>query len=238
MRSSWLSSSLLSPLLCVGLLGAVEPARAQVAVVTTLPEPDPGQRDVAAGILAVAAERWELLSPPLDPDVTAACKTDTACMLQAARARGATHLLVVGVAGVGRRDHVVALQVLDSAGRVLFDDTAIVPGGGAPFDVGSSAAAVLTRVDGPPRATPAAAPATTTTATTTAVAPPPQATSGWAVAGVSLIAAGALTAASTSFAAVSGAVPVDDAVVVTTIGASAAALLGVLGVACVVIDGD
>jgi hypothetical protein len=228
------SSSLLAVVTAVVVVAAAAlPARAQVAVVTTLPEPDPGQRDVAAGIVAVAAERWQLLSPPLDPDVTAACKTDTACMLTAARARGASHLLVVGVAGVGRRDHVVALQVLDAGGRVLFDNTAIVPGGGAPVDVGTTAAAVLARVDGPPQAAPRPAkdapiaaahlPATSTTALTAA--------------GVSLIVAGALTATTTALLPTVGAVEGDQALTVAAGGAVAAAALGVAGVVCVLVDG-
>jgi hypothetical protein len=225
------SAALLFVPVFVAVLGASSAARAQLAVVTTLPEPDPGQRDVAAGIVAVAGERWQLLSPPLDPDVTAACKTDTACMLAAARAKGATHLLVVSVAGVGRRDHVVALQVLDGTGRVLLDNTAIVAGGGAPVDVGAAAAAPLARIDGPPRAPtrPAAVTATTTATGTTT-------TSAWTVAGVALVAAGAATAAATTLATTTGAVPDDDAVVVNVIGAAAGVTLGALGVLCVVVD--
>ena len=111
----------------------------------------------------------------------------------------------------------------------------------AAWEATETAAAVLLRVQGPPRA-----PAKTTPSTGTASAdgpptdqraPPTSATTGWTVAGVSLIAAGALTATSTTSLAAFGALPADDAGVITASGAAVAALLGVAGLACVVVDG-
>lgn len=225
------------------LTAAALPARAQVAVAASLPDPDPGQRDVAASIVAAAASRWQLLDPPLHPDATAVCKTDTACMLATARSGGATHLLVIGVASAGRRDHLVTLQLLDASGRALFDQTSVVPGGGEPRDAGSAVAAPLLRVDGPPRA-PTTAPTTahTTPPTTASSTGPasvahleqPGAPSVWTAAGVALVATGALLGGATAAFATLAA-PDNDGVLV--VGAAGAATLALAGLGCVIVDG-
>jgi hypothetical protein len=136
---------------------AALPVQAQVAVVATLPDRDPSQRDVAAGLVSVVGSHWRMLEPPLPPDQTAACRADVSCLLTLAQRHRASHLLVVGVVGTGRRDHVVALQLFDAASNVLFEQTAFVDGSGEPQDAGRQAAAPLLSVVGPPVAQPAAA---------------------------------------------------------------------------------
>jgi hypothetical protein len=121
--------------------------RAQVAVVTTLPDLDPAARDVAAGLVGALCVPWRLLSPPLHPDATAVCGDDDACLVEQVRARRATHLLHVGVAGIGRRDHLVSVRVLDVGGRVLWDETMVLPGGGAPRDLGAAASLRLRAIE-------------------------------------------------------------------------------------------
>ncbi len=84
-----------------------------VALALNLPDENPVHRDFASGVAAEAAARWQMMSPQLDPNASTECKAEQQCLLRSARLRGATHLLLVGVAALGARDFVVSIQVFD-----------------------------------------------------------------------------------------------------------------------------
>ena len=108
-----IARGLLAPSLLALLLA--EPAFADgVALAVTLPEANPIHRDFAAGVVADAQERWTLLRPQLIPDEVDRCQAEEPCLLQLAQARGATHLLLIGVAGLGSAEFVVSIKLLDA----------------------------------------------------------------------------------------------------------------------------
>ena len=106
-------------------------ALAQVAVTVTSNEDDASQRAIASAVVTSAQGRWEMLKPLLPASAVKTCKTgDTACLRSVAGAAKATHLLIVGVAPLGSRDHVVAVQLFDvSLVSPLFEDSVVQPGG-------------------------------------------------------------------------------------------------------------
>jgi len=125
---------------------------AQVAVALTLPDPDPAHRDLAAGLVGAVAERVELLAPALPLNDVVVCAGELACLKQLATKHGASHLLVVGVAGLGTREAAVSVQVLDAAGKVLLEDNAVVAGSDVPRDDGAALASKVLQIPSlPPR---------------------------------------------------------------------------------------
>ena len=117
----------LRTLVVVSLL-ASSSAAAQVAVALTLPDPNPTHRDIAAGVVERVAERWELLSPALPGNAVALCVGEVTCLQQLADEHGATHLLVVGVAGLGPREAALSVQLFDDVGTALINDSVVVEG--------------------------------------------------------------------------------------------------------------
>jgi len=91
---------------------AASTANAQVALALTLTDQSPRHRDVAAGIVSRLADQWAFVHPPLAADEIALCRGERACTIKLAAARGASHLLMLGVAGLGPRDVVVTAQVI------------------------------------------------------------------------------------------------------------------------------
>ena len=106
---------------------------AQVAVAVTLPDANVTHRDIAASVVRVVAGRWEVLEPALSRQATVLCGLDVECLRGLAAEARASHLLIVGVAGLGLRDAAVSVRLLDASGRVLFDDAAVVSGSDDPL---------------------------------------------------------------------------------------------------------
>lgn len=102
------------PLLLVVALLAASSAQAKggVALALNLPDENAVHRDYASGIVAEASARWAMLSPQLEPSESAKCKAEQECLVKSAYVRGASHLLLVGVAGLGARDFVVSIQII------------------------------------------------------------------------------------------------------------------------------
>lgn len=82
-----------------------------VATAVTIPDDNPALRAVAAGALAAAGERWGLLVPPLRPEAAEVCQAEIRCLLNLASDRGASHLLVLGVATLSEDEVVVSMQL-------------------------------------------------------------------------------------------------------------------------------
>ena len=168
--------------------------RAQVAVVAAIDDKDVAQRELAAHVVAAARARWQVLTPglalaPGDCDTSA----DVDCLKKRARAAGATHMLVVNVATLGVRNHVVSVQLfaLDTTAP-LFDQSAVqFAKPGAP-DAVLALSGQLADVAGPPAA-PAQAPR------------PPAARGAGALTwvGTGLVAAGVVAAGVTTLASLS-----------------------------------
>lgn len=105
-------------------LALTAPARAQVAVAAAIDGADVSQRSLASLVVGRASEQWSMLDPQLMPSATADCEaTDSRCLREVARKRGASHVLLVGVAPVGTRDHVVVVQLFATS-----DETALYEG--------------------------------------------------------------------------------------------------------------
>ncbi len=226
------SIAFLLPVLALSSLSS-STARAQVAVAVTIPDSNPTLRDVAAGVIDVVDDEWLMLQPQLDPVDVAVCKADATCLQQAAAARQASHLLVVGVAGLGTRDYVVSLQLYDASGKKLVDENTVETATAAPQNDGRALAAKLLQVPGMARQAP------TTAAPTPAVGTAP---STLALAGVGLIGAGVVVVVGTAIASLGAAV--DPASAPDRAGISTAAViatgaaigLAVAGATCVVVD--
>lgn len=109
---------------------AAAPASAQVAIAVTIAEEDTSQRDIAAAVVAVARQKWQLKSPQLSAAQLQHCAAgDTPCLRRAAEKAGARHLLVIGVAPLGVRDRVVAVQLFDVGdASPIFEESAVQPG--------------------------------------------------------------------------------------------------------------
>lgn len=142
-----------SALIFLVLLALAGPARAEgVALALNLPDANPMHRDFAAGIVSAAYERWRMLSPQLEPDEVVACQAEETCLLALAKGQGASHLLIVGVAGLGAADFVVSLKLLETkSGRELasFHDLA-TPGTNPRLAGATLAARAFEGVSGPP----------------------------------------------------------------------------------------
>ncbi|MDP2344748.1 MAG: hypothetical protein Q8O67_27615 [Deltaproteobacteria bacterium] len=207
-------------------------ARAQVAVAVTLPDNNPTHRDVAAAIVNAVDDAWLMLSPQLDPVDVAVCKTEFGCLQRDALARGASHLLVIGVAGLGTRDYVVSFQLYDARGIKLVDENTVQTASASPTVDGAGLASTLLRVPSMPKALPVAV----------APAVPPGPTN-LALTGVALVAGGGVVGVATAIAALSLAVEPSsaanrDGLITGTIAATSfAVLLGAAGVGCIVVDG-
>lgn len=110
-----LSSRVLASLVLssLALAPTVALADGAVAVAVTLPDKSPVHRDFASGMVAEAHARFAMLSPALSPEEVGACQVDERCLLSLAKSRGASHLMLVGVASLGPREFVVSLRVLE-----------------------------------------------------------------------------------------------------------------------------
>jgi hypothetical protein len=135
-------------LLCIAC-GAARPADAAVAVVVSTPDANVWHRELAAGLVTELEAQWQILSPPLGADEVGACKTEPSCLRTLAFHRGADWLLVCGIAGVGRRDVVVTLQLFGPDGVARLDDSAIVVLGADPREDGRGLAARVLASEGP-----------------------------------------------------------------------------------------
>lgn len=147
--------------LVVGLaLLAAAVARAQVAVVPTHAADDPTQSWLVGTVAEAASSHWQTLSPQLLPAELRRCPAnDVSCLGDVARKRGASHLLIVGVAPLGPRDAVVSAQLFAvGADGPLFEGTVVQPGDSGGDDDGRSALreliARLVATRGPPPARP------------------------------------------------------------------------------------
>jgi hypothetical protein len=114
---------------------AARPADAVVAVVVSTPDANVWHRELAAGLVTELEAHWQILSPPLSAEEIGACKTDW--------------LLVCGIAGVGRRDVIVTLQLFGPDGVARLDDSAIVVLGAEPRVDGRRLAARVLASEGP-----------------------------------------------------------------------------------------
>ena len=128
------------------------PALAQVAVTVASSGEDASQRDIAAAVVTTARGRWQMLSPQVPAVRMKSCKTgDTACLRAVAAHSQATHLLVVGIAPLGVRDHVVAVQLFDvNVAAPLFEESAVQPGALEELKEVTDLANRLVEVKGPP----------------------------------------------------------------------------------------
>ncbi len=137
----------------VSILGlaftAARPADAVVAVVVSTPDANVWHREFAAGLVTELEAHWEILSPPLSPEEVGACKTEPSCLRTLAFHRGADWLLVCGIAGVGRRDVVVTLQLFGPDGVARLDDSAVVVLSAEPRLDGRRLAALVLASEGP-----------------------------------------------------------------------------------------
>lgn len=207
-------------------------AQAQVAVAVTLPESNPTLRDVAGGVVDVVDDEWQMLSPQLDPVDVAVCKADAPCLQQIANARHASHLLVVGVAGLGVRDYVVSVQLFDASGKKLVDENTLQTASPTPASDGKLIGEKLLQVPSVPKQ---AAPAPLAAAL-------PKPASTLAVTGVSLLGASAGVATVGTVAFLFLAVDPQSANDRGALDVSALATAGVVsglavaGAACVVVD--
>ncbi len=128
---------------------------AQMALALTLADQDVRHRDVAGGLVSRLAEHWQFVHPPLAADELALCRADTACLLKLAESRGASHLLLLGVAGLGARDVVVTARVVAKNGAVVADETAVVVGSAnAAVDGHAVADTLIAGISGVPAPTP------------------------------------------------------------------------------------
>ena len=220
-------------LLCLLVVGVACSARAQVAVAVTLPDNNPTHRDVAAGIVDAIDDGWLMLAPQLDPVEVAVCKTEFGCLLRSALSRGASHLLVIGIAGLGARDYVVSFQLYDARGTKLVDENTVETASVSPVADGAGLALKLLRVPGIPKAT-------TTTQPPVPTAPPGPST--LALTGMALVAGGGVVGFGTTVAALTLAVEPasaadrDELITGTVVATSLAVLLSAAGAVCVVVD--
>jgi hypothetical protein len=134
---------------CVFAAGA---ARAQVAIAATITDGNVVQRQIAGALVTAVSERWQTL-PPFTAKEIARCQAgDTGCLRRLAREQNASHLLIVGMAPIGFRDVIVAVQLFDiSADRALFEESIVQPGGDlAKLEETHLLAARLLNTKGPP----------------------------------------------------------------------------------------
>ena len=204
-------------------------AHAQLAVVTTHAADDAVQRYLVSAVVEAAQSRWEALSPQLLTEELRRCPSnDAGCLRELARKRGASHLLIVGVAPLGPRDAVVSAQLFSVGDEVpLFESTAVQAGDSGGDDDGRSdvreLALRLIATAGPPLAVPHPSPAP--------AEPPPSDMGVLGLSGVGAIGVGAVGAGLTAIVAAQKFTGEQDyAGVVSTVliggGLSGALLLG------------
>ncbi len=152
-------------------------ARAQVAVVTAHDANDAQQNWLAGAVAAGAMAHWQALSPQLLPqDYRRCAATDFACFCEIAKARGASHVLVIGVAPLGAREAVVSAQLLAASdARMLFEEAVVQPGERGGDDAGRAVVlemvARLVSQEGPPAVAPRPAPPPTDDAASPLISP-------------------------------------------------------------------
>lgn len=132
---------------------AAMPARAEgVAVAVTIAEEDASQRDIAGKVVSVAREKWRMLQPQLTSSQTKGCGAgNTECLRGIARDAQASYLLVVGVAPLGVRDRVVAVQLFDvNTAAPRFEESVVQSGLHEELADVKALAARLVAVAGPP----------------------------------------------------------------------------------------
>lgn len=131
---------------------AAIPARAQVAVAVTIAEEDASQRDIASKVVSVAQKKWRMLHPQLTSSQTRTCPAgNTECLRNLATRAKATHLLVVGVAPLGVRDRVVAVQLFDvTDAKPRFEESVVQSGLNEDFLDVKKLAANVVATPGPP----------------------------------------------------------------------------------------
>lgn len=172
-------------------------ARAQVAVAVTIAEEDASQRDLAAKVVSVAHKRWSMLHPQLTSAQTKTCAAgDSECLRNLAAQANATFLLVVGVAPLGVRDRVVAVQLFDvKEPTPLFEESVVQSGLNEDYVDVKRLAANLVGTRGPPAYVPP--PPLVHTAPE-----PADETGALTVGGFVLVGAGVLTAGASALTAV------------------------------------
>lgn len=229
-----------SAVVLVVALCALEARADGVALALNLPDDDAVHREFASGIVEDASARWAMLSPQMPPTESATCRAEQACLLDKATLRGASHLLLVGVAGLGARDFVVSVQVFDVKSRQELLAYSDVHAAGADARVAgrSLGSAKLAGVQGLPPAGTVAPPDTPAPALAARESPPT-----WlGFAGFGLIGAAAAVALTTSAFGMYDlqtrplAVDPQNAQVIGIGAATAAAVIFVTGVGAIVYD--
>ena len=216
------------------LLGFAAAGRAQVAVAVTKPDNNTAHRDVAAGLVDAVDDGWLMLSPQIDPVQIATCSAEVDCLLRASLGRGATHLLAIGIAGLGVRDYVVSFQLYDSRGQKLVDENTVVVATSNPLADGAALAASLVRVPGLPQSSVPSSLAHNGDATST---PSPLALTGMLLVASSVVVGVGTAVAAFSISANPSSASQRDAIVTgTVVASSVAVLLAVSGAGCVLSD--
>ena len=130
------------------------PVRAHVAIAAVLAPDDPAQRDLAATVASAARRAWDA-SPLLAGSQTACAAEDNACLRGEAKKLGASHVLFIGVAALGVRDHVVGAQLfaVDDA-TPIFEGSAVQPWTSGSFEQVNALVERLIHAPGPPLAAP------------------------------------------------------------------------------------
>ncbi len=217
---------------------AAPDARAQLAIVATHDRNNAQESWLAGAVAAGAAAHWQPLSPQLTPADHQRCgSNDHRCLCAEAKRRGASHVLVIGVAPLGARDAVVSAQLYtaDDAG-VLFEEAVVQPGEAGGDDDGRAVVrdlvARLVLEEGPPPVVPRPAP--------TLVAPPPDELSvlgmtGLGALGVGVVAAG--TAATVATLEVVLAADYGAATTAAVVGSAVAGVALVAGAVILAVDG-
>jgi hypothetical protein len=114
-------------LLCVLVSTLASSARAQVAIAPIVQADDVVHKDIVGAIALAVAEEHELLSPQLSEKDVALCRDDVECLLRAARLGGASHLVIVSVAPLGARDHVVGVSAYGvRGGEKMYEENAVL----------------------------------------------------------------------------------------------------------------
>lgn len=127
-------------------------AEGGVAVAVTIAEEDASQRDLAGNVVSVARQKWRMLQPQLTASQTKGCNAgNTECLRSVAASARADYLLVVGVAPLGVRDRVVAVQLFDiDKVAPRFEESVVQSGLTDDLTDVKALAARLVAVSGPP----------------------------------------------------------------------------------------
>lgn len=206
-------------------------SHAQVAVAVVIPEANPTLHDVAAGVIDVVDDHWQMLRPQLEPNDVAACNADAGCLQLLASAHHASHLVVVGVAGLGVRDYVVSVQLYDRSGKKLVDENTVKTASASPLDDGRSLAGSLMRAPQMPAMA-------ETKATTLDAGPSLLSLTGAGLVGVGVVVGFASASAFLGLSAERAAGYDREGLVTgSVVFASAAVGLAAAGAACVIVDG-